>query len=293
MGKYSIKEVETLSGLKAHTLRIWEQRYDFIQPLRTDTNIRYYTDEQLKHILNIAFLNHRGYKISKLTSLSISEINQEIEKFYQDNSPYDYFIHGLQEAMIEFDKPKFERILNSCLLKEGIMNTFFNVLIPFLDKIGLLWVTGIINPAQEHFVTNLIRKKIIVAIDGVSSSPKSGSKRFVLFLPEGEMHEIPLLIAQYMIKSQGHDVLYMGSSLPLVDLKSAIEFTKPDYILSVITVPIPEFTVREYFGIISSSFPGLQCIVCGAQTRNMNSVPSERILVMPSFNALQDFSVNL
>ena len=252
MGRYTIKEVETLSGLKAHTLRIWEQRYNFIQPSRTETNIRYYTDDQLKYILNIAYLNQKGFKISKLSQLSDEEIAAEIEKFHNSTSPYDYYIHGLQSSMIEFDKVKFEKTISNCLLREGMLKTILHVIVPFLERIGIMWTTGIINPAQEHFVTNMIRKKIIVAIDGIQVSPTPHSKKFILFLNEGELHEIPLLIAQYILKSQGHDVLYMGASLPLKDLKNAVEYIKPHYLLSVVTVPIPEFTVKEYFSIITS-----------------------------------------
>jgi len=286
VGTYSIKEVETLSGLKAHTLRIWEQRYQFIEPKRTETNIRYYTDDQLRLILNVSFLNNRGLKISKLSKLSADEIAAEIEKYNNKPSAYDYYIHGLQNAMLEFNKVEFEQIISACIHREGILNTFSEIIIPFLERIGIMWTTGVINPAQEHFVSNLIRKKIIVSIDGLNYASRPNAPKFILFLPEGEWHEIPLLLFQYILKSRGYDVLYMGASLPLVDLKSSIKFIKPDYLASVITLPIPEFTVSEYFNIINSSFPGLKSILSGMQTANMEDEPENGILVMKNFRSL-------
>ena len=254
MGKYSIKDIETLTGVQAHTIRIWEQRYGIIAPKRTDTNIRYYTDEQLKYVLNIAFLNKKGIKISKLALMNSEQINDEIEKLYETNDN-NIFIHGLQSAMVDFDKNKFEKIFASCILKDGLIKTMIDVIIPFMQKIGAMWSTGTINPAQEHFISNLIRKKILVAIDGIIPELNPKSKRIILYLPEGEFHEIPLLMAYYIIKSQHHDVLYMGSSLPLIDLKSAINFVEPEIVLTMITVAMPDFTLDEYFNIICTSFP--------------------------------------
>lgn len=262
MGKYSIKDIETLTGVQAHTIRIWEQRYGIIEPKRTDTNIRYYTDEQLKYVLNIAFLNKKGIKISKLASMNSEQINDEIEKLY-NSSDNNIYIHGLQSAMVDFDKHKFEKIFASCILKDGIIKTMTDVIIPFMQKIGAMWATGTINPAQEHFISNLIRKKLLVAIDGIIPETNPHSKKVILYLPEGEFHEIPLLMAYYILKLQHHDALYMGSSLPLIDLKSAINFVEPDIVLTMITVAMPDFTLDEYFNIISSSFPNQQIWACG------------------------------
>jgi DNA-binding transcriptional MerR regulator len=292
MGKYSIKDIETLTGVQAHTIRIWEQRYGLIEPHRTDTNIRYYTDDQLKYILNIAFLNHKGMKISKLASMKHEDINNEIEKLYDTVNSEDANIHGLQSAMIDFNKVKFEKIFSNCILKHGVLKTMSDIIIPFMQKIGAMWVTGSVNPAQEHFITNLIRKKILVAIDGIIPEKNPNSKRFILYLPEGEFHEIPLLMAYYILKSQHHDALYMGASLPLIDLKSAINFVEPDIVLTMITIPMQDFTMDEYFNIICSSFKKQTIWASGNQINQLRQKQSN-LLKIVEFQDLIDQATKL
>lgn len=270
MGKYSIKDLEVLTGVQAHTIRIWEQRYGIIEPKRTDTNIRYYTDEQLKYVLNLAFLNNKGMKISKLASMSSNQISDEIEKLYLSDDSNNLYLHGLQSAMVDFDKTKFEKIFASCILKDGVLKTFSNVILPFLGRIGSMWTTGTVNPAQEHFITNLIRKKILVAIDGIVPEHNPNEKKIILYLPEGETHEISLLIAYYVFKSQHHNALYMGASLPMIDLKSAINFIEPDYLMTTITLPMQDFTMDEYLGILCSSFTKQKVWVAGSQVNNIH-----------------------
>lgn len=272
MGKYSIKDIEVLTGVHAHTIRIWEQRYGIIVPNRTETNIRYYSDEQLKQVLNIAFLNQKGFKISKLALMNSNQINDEIEKLYESSESNNIYIHGLQTAMVDFDKNKFEKIFATCILKDGILKTMKEVIIPFMQKIGTMWITGIINPAQEHFITNMIRKKILVAIDGIVPEPNPNAKKFILYLPEGELHEIPLLIAYYVIKARHHDGLYMGASLPLNDLKKAINFIEPDYIVTAVTLPMADFSMDDYFDIVCSSFKNLNVWAMGSQTKFLNKL---------------------
>ena len=268
MGKYTIKEVETLSGIQAHTLRIWEQRYNFILPERTDTNIRYYTDEQLKYILNIAYLNQRGFKISKLTDMSHAQINREIEQKLETPDGEEIYIHSLHSSMIDFDEIKFEKVFATATQKLGFIDTFNRVILPFLDKLGMLWRIGTINPAQEHFISSLIRQKIIANIDAIQPNTNGHKKRCILYLPEGEFHELPLLLSYYLLKLQHYEVIYMGASLPLLDLKKAIEFTKPDYLVTMLTMAMPDLTVDEYLNMIYSSFTPCKLIVGGYQIKS-------------------------
>lgn len=267
MGKYSIKDVETLSGIQAHTLRIWEQRHNLFQPERTDTNIRYYSDAQLKYIMNVGFLNQSGYKISKLAQMSIEQINAEIHQKLISQESNDVNIHSLHSTMIDFDESMFNQTISNCIEKEGFSQTMNKVVLPFLEKVGVLWRIGSINPAQEHFITNLIRQKIVVAIDKLSLPTSEKKRRCILYLPEGEFHELPLLLANYKLKKNNHEVIYMGASLPLLDLKRAIDFTKPEYLLTIITMPMPDQTVDEYLNMISSSFSSCKFIVGGAQMK--------------------------
>lgn len=265
MGKYSIKDIETLTGVQAHTIRIWEQRYGILKPERSDTNIRSYSDEQLKYVLNLSFLNKHGIKISKLASMDNSQIVKEIEKLSDSAEYNNVSILGMQSAMIDFDKNKFEKIFSSCILRDGILKTMTQVIIPFLQKIGTLWATNSINPAQEHFITNLIRKKLLVAIDSIIPENNVNSKKILLYMPEGEYHEIPLLMTYYIIKRYHHDALYMGASLPLNDLRKAIEFVKPDYIVSMVTLPTQDLTINEYLHILCSSYKGTHFVLGGKQ----------------------------
>ncbi len=193
MSSYSIKDLEQLSGIKAHTLRIWEQRYNFIIPKRTDTNIRYYDDKDLKLILNVSLLRENGYKISKIADMDQEQIAGAVLEITEKNFSFSDQIHSLVLAMIDLDEERFEKIMSTNILQTGFENTMLSIIFPFLSKIGVLWQTGSITPAQEHFISNLIRQKLIVAIDGCYVPSKEINNKYLLFLPEGELHEISLL----------------------------------------------------------------------------------------------------
>lgn len=263
MSTYSIKDLEHLSGIKAHTLRIWEQRYSLLQPKRTDTNIRYYDDDDLKLILNVALLNENGVKISKIASMAPNELREEILRLTERTLTHDDQIHALTICMIEMDEDRFDKILSTNILKLGFEQTMLKIIYPFMSKIGVLWQTGAVNPAQEHFISNLIRQKLIVAIDG--QIPQGGGKKFLLFLPEGELHEISLLFASYLIKSKGHKVIYLGQSTPSDDLLSVFKFHQPDYLLTIITTSPSSEYVREYVSALSERFTTSQILVTGYQ----------------------------
>lgn len=220
MAQYSIKEIEHLSGIKAHTLRIWEKRYSIIEPKRTNTNIRYYDDDDLKKILNISVLNQHGFKISNIAKLSDEQVPEEILKLTNQSEHFSGHIESLIVAMIDFDRQKFDKIFNRSLMSFGMEKTMTNIISPFFERIGVLWQTGNINPAQEHFISYLLREKLIVAIDDIPLYAHPDARKFCMFLPEGEWHELGLLFYSYFIRKYGHNLIYLGSSLPL---KSLIE----------------------------------------------------------------------
>lgn len=267
MALFSIKDLEHLSGIKAHTLRIWEQRYEILKPQRTDTNIRYYDDEQLKNILNICTLNRNGYKISHIARMSPDELRQEALRL-QENPDPDSVMDSLINAMVDFSEERFERVLNRAIQKLGFEQAFTSVVFPLMERTGVLWATGVIRPSQEHFITNLIRRKITVAIDGQDVRPNDQSRKFVLYLPEGETHELLLLFSEYILRKQNQQVVYIGNSLPFEDLYFLRDTFKPDYFLSFITVPTREMPVGQYLQRLSSAFPGIRILVGGAQMRN-------------------------
>jgi MerR family transcriptional regulator, light-induced transcriptional regulator len=260
---YSIKDLEQLSGIKAHTLRIWEQRYNLLSPKRTDTNIRFYDDDDLKLILNVAMLNDNGFKISKIASMMAEDIRKEVVKLTERSLTYDDQIHALTISMIEMDEERFDKVLRGNIQKLGFEQTMLNVIYPFMSKIGVLWQTGAINPAQEHFISNLVRQKLIVAIDGQST--KTEGKKFLLFLPEGELHEISLLFAAYMIKSKGHRVIYLGQNTPNQDLQSVQKLHQPDFLLTIITTSPSSEYVPDYIQGISEQFSTSRIFITGYQ----------------------------
>lgn len=264
MSNYSIKDLEQLTGIKAHTLRIWEQRYNILNPKRTDTNIRFYDDEDLKLILNVAMLNSNGLKISKIAAMSMGDISQEIIKLTDQSEDHEAQIQALTICMMELDEDRFEKVLSTIILKMGFEDTVLNVIYPFLSKIGILWQTGAITPAQEHFISNLIRQKLIVAIDGQVS--RNSGKTFMLFLPEGELHELSLLFSSYLIKKHGHKVIYLGQSTPRADLISVYKMQKPDYLLTVITSSPSGSKLQEYVDMLGKEFGNSEIFATGLQT---------------------------
>ncbi len=265
MSNYSIKDLEQLSGIKAHTLRIWEQRYNIINPKRTDTNIRTYDDNDLKLVLNIALLKDHDYKISEIAKLSLDELSKEVLAISDKQLNYPDQIHALTIAMIDIDEERFEKIMSTNILQFGFENTMINIIYPFLSRIGTLWVTGSIGPAQEHFITNLIRQKIIVAIDGQIIKPNADSKKYILYTPEGEFHEIPLLFANFILRARHNKVIYLGQSMPFSELQFICQHHKPDCLFTVITSTPGQDEIQQYVNRLGDSFPDIKILLTGYQ----------------------------
>jgi len=268
LGAYSIKDLEKLSGIKAHTIRIWEQRYQIILPHRTQTNIRVYDDQQLKKLLNISLLVKHGFKISKLSKLPTEEINKQLQEVYQlvyekaAHQTENYYINSLVVAMIDLDEEKFEKIFSTCVLRYGFEPTIMQVIYPFLEKVGLMWGIDEINPAQEHFISNLIRQKLIVAIDGLPIPPKENNK-FILFLPEGELHEMGLLLANYLLKNKKQQIVYLGQNVPIHDLESVTKLCQPQFLLTFIITTKPKPEIEAYIETLSKKFSQKTILISG------------------------------
>lgn len=266
MIKYSIKDLEQLSGIKAHTIRIWEKRYGLFEPERTPTNIRYYSDEDLKKLLNVTILNRNGYKISNIVSMENGEMNDRIIEISDSFHDFTNQIEQLTLAMIDFDEVRFERVLSSSVIKIGFDETVTRILYPFFERIGVLWQIGTIYPAQEHFVSNLIRQKLIIAIDGQIGNFKVDPQTFLLFLPPNEWHELGLLFYNYLIRKAGHNVIYLGQSLPLEDLAEIKNKQKIDCIFTTFTTPISHKKYIETILHLSKSFNDNRIYITGLQT---------------------------
>jgi DNA-binding transcriptional MerR regulator len=291
VANYSIKDLEHLSGIKAHTLRIWEQRYNLINPKRTDTNIRYYDQEDLKLVLNISLLKDNGYKISKIANMSKDELHKEVLIVSEKTTSFADQIYGLTLSMIDLDEQRFEKIIASNTLKIGFERTMLNIIYPFLSKIGIMWLTDSINPAQEHFISNLIRQKVIVAIDGQynEAEQSADSKKYMLFLPEGELHELSLLFANYLIQARNNKVVYLGQNMPFHDLKAAYNVYKPDFLLTVITSRPGDLSAQEYLDALCEEFPSANILVSGSQVIGEDLDLNEQILPVSNPNQLVSF----
>jgi DNA-binding transcriptional MerR regulator len=282
---YSIKDLEQLSGIKAHTLRIWEQRYNLLHPKRTETNIRYYDDDAVKHLLNVALLNENGQKISRIAAMAPEDIKKEVLKLTENSVALDDQIHAMTFSLIDMDEEGFEKNLTSSIRKLGFERTMIQVIHPFMKKIGVLWQTGAITPGQEHFISNLVRQKLIVAIDALGWV--DDGKKFMLFLPEGELHEISLLFSHYLIKANGHRVIYLGQSTPATDLQAVHKLHDPDYMLTVLTSYPTADEAQEYIDRLSAQFPTTQILISGYQVIDRNLSFPTNVTLMNNF---EDFT---
>ncbi|KAA3437531.1 MerR family transcriptional regulator [Rufibacter hautae] len=263
MANYSIKELEHLSGIKAHTLRIWEQRYQLLAPKRTATNIRYYDDTDLKNLLNVALLYQEGYKISRIAKLPPDQVASEVLKVTEADLGQDQFMSQLIIAMVELDEGLFERVLSRAVLQLGFPASVKQVIYPFLTKIGLLWQTGNITPAHEHFISQLIRQKMLVAIDGQRLSHTSDAPKVLLYLPEGELHELSLLYSHFQFRAMGYRTLYLGQHLPLQDLIVAAQQFSPQYICSAYTTAPIRDEVETYMHQMLDQLPTVRLLLSG------------------------------
>ncbi|WP_053991723.1 MerR family transcriptional regulator [Mangrovimonas sp. TPBH4] len=233
MGSYTMAQVVSITGIKSHTLRKWESRYNFLTPLRTETNIRYYTEEQLKALLNIGILNRNGYRISQIDKMSQEAIYDAVSQIMASGAKEDE-INALIVAMINFDELEFDKIFKSEIIKSGLLSTITQLIYPFLRQVGVLWGSNKVMPAQEHFISNLIRRKIFHSIELLAPSTENAPKA-VLFLSEGEFHEIALLLAYYIAKSSGWNVCYLGQSVPYENLRKVIKAVEPELLLTIYT----------------------------------------------------------
>ncbi len=265
MAIYSIRDLEKLSGIKAHTIRIWEQRYGIIEPQRTKTNIRYYQDEDLKFLLNIALLNKNGIKISKIAKMTRGEVAEKVAAISEINFEYGTQLDALTISMIEMDEFKFDRIVSTNIQQLGFERTMLEIIYPFLDKLSLLWLTGSINPVQENFMSYLIRQKIIVAIDQEPLPSNRNFKKFMIYLPEGERQELSLLFMHYLLKSRKNHVIYIGQDISLSDLQDAHKIHKPDYIFTMITETFAKEPVQSYIDRMAQYFGDTELLLSGYQ----------------------------
>ena len=235
---FSIKNLENLSGIKAHTLRIWEKRYNLLEPERTDTNIRRYSLESLKRLLNVTLLYNHGFKISKIASLNEDEIPELVRSIALKSNSEQVAINAFKLAMINFDYDLFDTNYNEILQHHDFKFVFLNVFMPLMRELGILWQTDAISPAHEHFITNLVKQKIHIQTEILQKNKLQRSDKpiFVIFLPENEIHELGVLYLNYLILSNGFRTIFLGQSLQTSSLETLYSYNSKFYFVSYLTV---------------------------------------------------------
>jgi DNA-binding transcriptional MerR regulator len=276
VGEYKIKDIEVLTGIKAHTLRIWEKRYALLIPERTDTQIRTYSDDELTYLLNISLLNKSGYKISKIANLSKEEVNELVWKI-KVSTELDNSGEKLILALIHLDELLFRDTLSALIQEVGLEKTFTFHLIPFLDRIGVMWLVGSISAAQEHFISNLIRQKIISEIDKLPI-PDSNKPSIMLFLPEHEWHEIGLLYYQFLLRFKGLNSVYLGQSLPFDSALDCIRNLKPSAIITSWLTAVDDEYLVKYFQQLKVEVGNTPIYAGGAQVNMKINLISDLVI---------------
>jgi len=245
---FSIKDLENISGIKAHTIRIWEKRYKLLEPERTETNIRHYGLRSLQKLLNVAFLNSNGVKISKIAKLSNEEVSAHVREIASRGNIEHHAFNAFKMSMFHFDQVLFYKTYMNLLERYTFREIFYDIFIPLLNEMGLLWQTNTISPAHEHFISAHIKQKILLNIEKLQSlEPKPATRTFVLFLPENEIHDIGLLFVNYELRSRGYHTIFLGESIPMESLSDVLEFFNEITFISYFTVkPIEREDVLIY-----------------------------------------------
>ena len=288
MNAFTIKDLENLSGVKAHTIRIWEQRYSFLKPQRTKTNIRYYSCEELKAILNIALLNKYGFKISHIDRMCSKEMHEKLISLSHVQAQQERLLNEMLHYMVDLNMFQFEQLLNQQIAVRGIDKTITQLIFPFLDKIGILWVTNNINPAQEHLVTNIIRQKLMAGIE-CCNPDYCIEKAAILFLPEGEHHELGLLYINYLLKKHGVSVLYLGANVPLKDVVFVANLKKPEFLYTHLTCIADNFNLGKYLTQVSKALPATPLVLSGNLTHSYHRKVPANVQLKKSLGQVVEF----
>jgi DNA-binding transcriptional MerR regulator len=265
--KYSIKDLERLSGIKAHTIRIWEQRHNIIEPKRTETNIRFYEDADLKRLLNVSFLVHEGVKISKVANLTEDQMHAMVQDHARYDGNHTTEINALKMAMFEYNQDAFNKAFKQCVQRYGEQETFTQILGAFISQLGILWQTNTVNVTHEHFVSNLIKQKLYTAIDNIEVKPKKDAPTYLLYLPANELHEIGLLFLEYTLRQKGLNIIQMGQNTPSDYLMAVYSKYQFDYAISVFTTNPHSSEVELYLNDLLGKMKDtkVKFCFCGAQ----------------------------
>jgi DNA-binding transcriptional MerR regulator len=287
MSNYSVAQVEAITGINAHTLRIWERRYAFLNPMRTETNIRYYSDKELRKLLSIAMLQRNGFKISKLDKMDDQQIGEAVEVILASSQTQNEDeINNLMLSMLTFDENKFDKIFQRQIIQRGLLATVVEIIYPFLYKLGVLWGASKVFPAQEHFISNLIRQKLISGIDALPIPPEN-SPTLMMFLAEEEHHEIGLLLSSFIARKCGWRVIYLGQNVPSEDMHEVVSMVHIDFLVTMIVSPQTHDINPLFKKLIELT--GIPIILSGKQDYVDHVENNPKIIKLHSPKELNDF----
>jgi DNA-binding transcriptional MerR regulator len=279
MNQFTIRDIENLSGIKAHTWRIWEQRYGLGVPQRKDSNHRFYDNENLKQILRISYLYHRGFKISKIASLNREQIRTKALESLQVENDFEYYVKELIEAAIDLDEERFEITFDEAIRRTGIEAGMLHIIYPFQHKIGVLWLTDHLIPAQEHFTSNIIRQKLSFAIDGLPLVKETNKKEILLFTPENEHHEMPLQFIHFLLKRNNYKVIYFGSNVSLDSIDMYCQHQTFDYLFFHLVTNLTNKPANEYAKEVCNRFPRCEVYMSGIMAQEVTDIPGNMHLL--------------
>lgn len=276
--KFSIKDLENLTGIKAHTIRIWEKRYNLLSPQRTETNIRFYDLASFQKLLNVSYLNNNGYKISKIATLGDHKIPDIVREIAAKNNLESHALNSFKLAMLNFDQVLFYNTYESLLKEKSFSDIFTDVFIPLLTEIGLLWQTNTITPAHEHFITTFIRQKILINTERIQSQSKHSSDRtFVLYLPDNEIHELGLLFLNYCVIEKGFHSIFLGQSVPIDSLKDLHQYYRNIVFISYFTIQPEKEFIEAYLKEFNKTLLQGENAEFWILGRMLNSINLERL----------------
>ncbi len=265
---YSIKDLEVLSGVKAHTIRIWEKRYRLLIPNRTDTNIRFYNDIDLRRILNVSLLVKSGFKISRIAKWDEFQLKKTVLEITEKNNSEQGYIERLILHMLNFDNTGFYKLTNEIIAQKGFGEAMLKVFFVLFERIGTLWQVGSIFPAQEHYVTSILRQKLIAEIDKLGVENRNGST-ILFFLPENELHEMGLLFYSYLAQKHGYNVIYLGQFVPFDDLVKVQSHVKIDYVFTAFINSVYKEDLENYLVKLKDTFQQQKVFITGRQVRQI------------------------
>jgi DNA-binding transcriptional MerR regulator len=287
MERLTLNDLEKLTGIKAATIRVWERRYRIIRPNRTATNRRWYDNDDVTCLINISILYRKGIKISKIASLSGPELKEKAASLVNESFDAGIQIDSLATAMISFNENAVNEILLRSVINIGFEETFTGVIFPFLRRVGMMWHTGKVNIGAEHFISNIFRRKLIAAIDTLTPPLIIGRKRFIMYLPEDEFHDIGLLFYTYLIRRMGHDVMYLGQSTPFDTLSEVNKHWNTDYFVTGLQSGLPFIKPEDYLKSLSEKFKKQKILVSGSLADVAERNIYSNVFILRSVNDLK------